>query len=165
MKGFLQIKPILEKYPAFLLSIPLSFLIHKANYYYNLLVWKYIIIDIVLYITIPIALFIIIGKLWRSYVKTGTTLCILLIILYFFQPFYDELKTIRALSFFTKYSVILPVLLTCIILLIIYIHRSKKNFRQFYYISNLLFLLLLIGGCFQYIYLSIKNPVFKYDQV
>lgn len=164
MKGNLSIRYFLENYPLFLLSIPFSFLIHKENYYYRLLVWEYIIADILIYLSVPIIAFAIIGRWWRSYTKAGTFACISLIVFYFFQPFYDEIKTIKALSFFTKYSVILPILLIGFIILIIYIHRSKKSFRTFYYISNLLFLLLLTGGIIQYIYLCTKNPLSSYDQ-
>ena len=164
MAGSNPIKYLLQKYPLFLLTIPFVFLVHTANQYFKLLHFEYIVTDIFIYLSIPFILYFLIGRLWRSYPKSGVLLFLLLLIFYFFHLLYDWLVDITFLSFMARYSVLLPLLMVAIVLLVIFLHRTKTGFSTFYYRANVILLLLLAGGIIQYCYLSLDNTLIKHDQ-
>lgn len=164
MAGSNPIKYLLQKYPLFLLTIPFVFLVHTANQYFKLLHFEYIVTDIFIYLSIPVILYFLIGKLWRSYPKTGVLLFFLLLIFYFFHLLYDWLANIPFLSFIARYVVLLPLFMAAIVFLVVYLNRNKTGFSTFYYRANIILLLLLVGGIIQYSYLSLDNTLTKHDQ-
>ena len=164
MAGSNPIKYLLQKYPLFILTIPFVFLVHTANQYFKLLQFKYIITDIFIYLTIPVILYFLIGKLWRSYPKAGVLFFFLLLIFYFFHVLHDWLVDIPFLSFMARYAVLLPLIVAGIVFLVIYLKRNKTGFSTFYYRANIILILLLAGGIIQYGYLSLDNTLTNYDQ-
>jgi len=164
MAGSNPIKYLLQKYPLFLLTIPFVFLVHTANQYFKLLHFEYIITDIFIYLAIPVILYFLIGKLWRSYRKAGVLLFFLLLIFYFFHLLYDWLVGTPFLSFMARYMVLLPLVMAGIVFLVAYLNRKKTSFSTFYYRANIILLLLLAGGILQYVYLSLDNTLIKHDQ-
>lgn len=157
-------RSILQKHPIFLLTIPFVFLIHSINQYFSLLHWEYIRTGLLVYISVPLVIYFLLGYLWRSHAKAGVLMFFLLVIFYFFHLLFDWLRSITILSFLARYIVLLPLLLTGIIALIIYLQKSKSQFSSFYYRSNLVFLFLLAGGMIQYILLTFQSTATRLDQ-
>jgi hypothetical protein len=158
-----NIKLALERFPLFLITLPFVFLINTANHYYHLLHWNFIIGDVILYLTIPIILYLLLARLWRSYAAAGVFMFFSLLIFYFFHLFYDWMKTIYFLPILSKYSVLLPVFLAGLILLFLYLRKKKRSFISFYYMTNLLCILLLMAGIIQYGILSMDDTAKKND--
>ncbi|HTD92278.1 MAG TPA: hypothetical protein VK644_00630 [Chitinophagaceae bacterium] len=154
----------LRRYPLFLLTIPFVFLVHTANQYFGLLHWKYIVTDLLLYLTVPILIYFLLAMAWRSYRKSGIVLFVSLVIFYFFHVLYDGLKISASFSFLGRYSIWVPLIAGGMIVLIIYLFRSRKSFDRFYFVANTLFLLLLAGGLVQYAQLSLTGGLHKQDQ-
>jgi hypothetical protein len=164
MGKFSFLRSSLRRYPLFLLTIPLVFLVHIANQYFGLLHWRYIITDLLLYIAVPIIIYFLLALVWRSYQKAGIALFVSLIIFYFFHVLYDGLKTSASLSFFGRYSIWLSLIAGGMIVLVVYLVRSRRSFHRFYFLANTLFLLLLAGGLVQYALLSLTGGLHKQDQ-
>jgi hypothetical protein len=157
-------KHLLKQYPFFLLTIAFVFLINIANHYFELLHWEYIVIDLLLYLLIPLVLYFLLGKLWGSFAKAGLLMGAAMIIFYFFYLFHDWINSVFVLSLLGKYIILLPLLLLGVIFFTIYLYKKKSNFHSFYYTTNLIFFLLLAGGIIQYALLHIRNAAEKNDQ-
>jgi hypothetical protein len=87
-------KHLLKQYPFFLLTIAFVFLINIANHYFELLHWEYIVIDLLLYLLIPLVLYFLLGKLWGSFAKAGLLMGAAMIIFYFFYLFHDWINSV-----------------------------------------------------------------------
>jgi len=158
------IKSLLQKYPLFLLTLPLIFLIQTANHYFRLLHWEYIITDTLIYLLIPFLLYFLLGKLSGSYPKSGVFLFVLVYIFYYFHVLYEWLTELPVLAFMAHYIVLLPLILAGIILLLVYLKKKKSNFQSFYYKANIILIVLLVAGIIQYIFLSLTDTLKKHDQ-
>lgn len=155
-----DMKKILENYPVFLLTIPGIFLVHMANYYFQLLEWDLVTYDIILYILVPIIFYLLFFKNQRLRQKTGVLLLFFLAVFYFFHVVHEWLKKIPVLS---SYSVLLPVLAIGTILLVIYVWKARAPFPKLYYRANLLALLLFAGGMVENIYLRLFTDISQHD--
>lgn len=138
-------RKILSQYPLFLLTIPGTYLVHVANYYYKLLDWKPVIGEILLYIAIPLVTYVALARFPKLWQKASVFIFFFLVVFYFFHVWHEWLNI--------SYSIHLPLLGIAAILVIIYIIKSKAPFPRFYYAGNLVFCLLLIGGAAEQIYL------------
>jgi hypothetical protein len=156
-------KRILEKYPVFLLTIPGAFLVHMANYYFQLLEWKLITWEVILYILIPILFYLLFFRNDRIRQKAGVLLLFFLVVFYFFHVVHDWLKKMPVFPVLSSYSVLLPVLAIAVLVLIIYVVKARAPFPRVHYIANLLFLLLFTGGIIEHIYLRLFADSSQHD--
>ena len=159
-----MIKSFLQKYPLFLLTIPLVFLINALNHYYKLLHLEYIIIKVILYLVIPVLLYILLSLTWKHHKKAGIVMFFLLLIFYFFSLLYDWLKSFQAPGIIASYKSLLLLLTAGLIALVLYLRKKQGNFNTFYYTANLIFIFLLLGGIIQYVILGATNAGLKNDQ-
>jgi hypothetical protein len=149
-------RKILSQYPLFLLTIPGTYLVHVANYYYRLLDWKPVIGEILLYVAIPLIIYAVLARFPRLWQKAGVFIFFFLVVFYFFHVWHEWLNI--------SYSIHLPLLGIAAVLLIIYLFKRKASFGRFYYIGNLVFCLLLIGGIAEHIYLRLATDGSQHDQ-
>ncbi len=159
-----MIKSTLQKYPLFLLTIPFVFLINALNHYYHLLHWEYITTKVIFYLATPVLVYILLALTWKQHKKAGIVMFFLLLIFYFFSLLYDWLKSIQAPGFIASYKSLLLLMVTGLILLLLYLRKKQSSFNTFYYIANLIFIFLLLGGAIQYIILGITNAGLRNDQ-
>ena len=154
-----NIRTFLSMYPYFLVTIPGTFILHMDNYYHLLLEWKLVIYDLIICIAVPIVIYFLFRRSDKYRRKTGALLFWAMVVFYFFHVLHDGLRSIPALSFLSSYSVLLPVLAIAGILLIRYVRKPKREFKQLYYIGNLIFGLLLLGGIGERIYLNATTDI------
>jgi len=147
-----RINQILKEYPFFLISLPLVFYLNTANHYYGLLNWKLLWIELLIYFSVPIAVYLLLAWILKSKTRAGAIMFYLLLIFYFFHLLHQWLKEMPALNFLSSYSVLLPVILIITVIYLIYVFREKGKFSRLYYLGNLFFILLLIAGVVQYAY-------------
>ena len=159
-----RLKQILSQYPIFLVTLPLVFYVNTANYYFRLLNWNLLWVDMVIYFLAPIILYFLLALTLKSKWWAGALLLYFLLIFYFFHVLHQWLKDMPALSFLSSYSVILPVLLLVSIIYCIYIFKRKNGFPKLYYLGNLLFILLLAAGAIQYVYKAYTHAERAYFQ-
>lgn len=145
----------LSRYPLFLLTIPGTYLVHVANYYFRLFSWRPVIGELVLYIIIPVSIYATFTRSPKRREKAGVLLFAFLVVLYFFHLWHDWLKL--------PYSIDLPLLAIGAIALVIYVKRRKKSFAGFYYAGNIIFGLLFVGGIGENIYLRITTDGSEHD--
>lgn len=159
-----RFRDILSRYPLFLLTIPFTYLVHVANYYFLLLDWKLVIWEVIAYIITPIAVYFIFVRHKRLQQKIGVLLFYLLVIFYFFHVLHEWLKKTPPIAALSSYSILLPIIGLSILLLIYFIVKRKGSFGNMYYAGNLVFLLLLLGGMGEHIYLRATTNASQHDQ-
>src|SRR6185503_16160950 len=159
-----RINQILKEYPLFLISIPLVFYLNTVNYYYGLLNWNLLWIDLLIYFFAPILIYFLLAWILKSKWRAGAILFYSLMIFYFFHVLHQWLKDMPALSFLSSYSIMLHVLLIVTLLFLIYVFRQKTRFSRLHYLGNLSFILLLIAGIIQYAYKASTHAERSYFQ-
>jgi hypothetical protein len=148
-------RKILSQYPLFLLTIPGTYLVHVANYYYLLLDWKPVIGEMLLYIVLPVIVYAAFLRSPRLKQKVGVLLFFFLVVFYFFHVWFEWTNL--------SYTIQLSALAIAAVILVVYIIRSKPPYGRFYYAGNLIFLLLLVGGIAEQVYLRLATDVSQHD--
>lgn len=124
--------------------LPIFFIIHNYYDFKGLLDFSKLKLSIFLWILVPIVLFIIFLRLFKSASK-ASFMSTLLLFLYFFSPaLMYAVKEISFISFFGKYSVALPLIAFISISLFIYLHKTKKEYNRLHiYLTSTLALLVM----------------------
>jgi hypothetical protein len=127
--------------------LPAFFFIHVLNENFNPVLIKDAARLIVFYSVISLLITGIAWLLFRDLLKAALFAFCCLAIDFFFGPLQDLLQKKMPGSFFVRYSFILPFLFVLLLLLIIYLKRSRHSFLQTTrYLNLLLLLLLLLDG-------------------
>ena len=132
----------LRSIPYFLITIPLFFLLYNHNYYFGLLEWPLLGSEFFFYLTLPVCAFVILNVFIKPIDKTEIIIAVLTILFYFFQPIQDFLKS-TPFPVLGRYFVLLPILLSAVIMLVLYVTLSKTSFGRSVQFINVLFLLLI----------------------
>lgn len=148
-------RKFLSQYPLFLLTIPGTYLVHVANYYFRLFSWRPVIGELLLYIAIPIIIYAAFARSSKLRQKTGVLIFCFLVVFYFFHVWHEWLKL--------PYSIQLPLLGVGAIALVILVAKRKKPLTGFYYAGNIIFGLLFIGGTAEQIYLQVATDGSQHD--
>jgi len=156
-------KKNLLQIPLFLICIPLVFLINNAHYYYRLLDWSQFIVPLIIYLLIPIPIYFILARIFRSKDKAAVFTGFLLLIFYFFSALHQWLRE-SPFVWLSRYSILLSLLLVLLILLFLYLKKSNRSFHTFIYRTNLIFLLLCTAGFIQLGYKYFTKAELQNDQ-
>jgi hypothetical protein len=159
-----RFRQILSRYPVFFLTIPFTYLVHVANYYFLLLNWKLVIWEVLAYIVIPIAIYFIFARHKRLQQKIGILLYFFLVVFYFFHVLHDWLKQAPAIAALSAYTILIPALALTTLLIVYFLVKRKGSFHGIYYGGNLVFVLLLLGGIVEHIYLRFTTDGSQHDQ-
>lgn len=135
---------IVRSWPLYVLLLPVFFVLH--GYRENQTLVPAGAAMTVLYTYLAVAL-LLTGLIWlfnRQLNKAAFLAFCLLCIQFFFGAFHDFLRNIFPGSFLTKYTFLLPALLTGLILLFILVKRKRKPFSRSVFFLNVLFLVFII---------------------
>jgi hypothetical protein len=132
---------LLKKIPFFLLLLAIFFCLHGTVENYG-----YIDIDEVLMTGLAITacmtvLFLIILFFTRNYVFSSLFSFFISLWYLFFGAIHDWIKTISFLSFMRSYTVLLPLIIICTILVAIWLKRKKALHHKLFLYLNMLFLI------------------------
>jgi len=140
-----QIKSFFKTRPVFLVLLPLFFIYSGYNELFGFLTVKFILINL---------LFVLIGTLivsafayliFKNSKKTSVFTFFFCLLCLVFGYLHDSLKQFAGLSFLTKFTVLLPVIIFLFLLLIVYLRKRKAGFTELYLFLNLLFVILLLS--------------------
>jgi hypothetical protein len=149
-------RPGLQK-PFFLVLLPAFFFIHVLNENFNPVLIKDAVKLILFYSVISLFLTGIAWLYFRDLLKAALFAFSCLAVDFFFGPVQDLLQKSIPGSFFLRYSFILPFLFVLLILLIVYLKRSRLHFQRTTRYLNLLLLLLLFLDAGMLIANCLKN--------
>lgn len=123
------LKSILEKYPLFIITIFIFFLLHNNNFYFSLIDWALLAWDIVIYLLFSIIVYILLATVMRSWKKAGVLSFALLMIFYFFQSFHDFIKSTPFIALLGRYVIVLPLTALIIFILCVYLKKPKTSLQ------------------------------------
>lgn len=130
--------------PFFLFLLPLFFLLHTLLENFNPILVKDAFILFFIYSGVALLITALFWFLYRNLTKAALATCCIMAVNFFFGTIYDSLKKHFDHSFFIKFSFILPVILVLLILLVIYLKKSRRTFLQTAKYLNILLLLLIL---------------------
>jgi hypothetical protein len=133
----------LAKFPLFFITIPAFFFLNSHNYYFGLLDWSLIWDDLLVYVSVPMVLFVLFRFVLGSWLKAAILVAWLLILFYFFYPIHRLLRSLPYVSIVVQYKILLPLILVCFIAFVYYLKKRKAAFTRHHVFLNLLFLALL----------------------
>jgi len=136
-------KPYILQRSLFLLLLPVFFVWHGFTENYPVIPVKDSTFLLLFYIGIAILLLGVSWLIYRNFRKASLAAFFLLSIQFFFGGAHDFLKKIGGNSFITKYSLLIPAILIAVILVLIFLKRSKRKFSRTVYYLNLLFIILI----------------------
>lgn len=141
----------------FLLLLPLFFVLHGYSENYPLIKPKDAFALLFTYFLVFGALSVLIFFLVRSWKKTAVLVLLLMCFHFFFGNILNSVKFIFHDSFITKYVFVLPFSAILFISGIIYLRKSKREFKRLILYANILFLVLIAVDVFQLIIKTTKH--------
>lgn len=136
-------KSFLFKYPVFLYLLPFFFIFHgfAENFHYSLT--NEAIELLAIYLGVSLVFASLFWLFFRDFYKASLVSFYIMAFNFFFGSFHDFLKKYFPDTIFIKYTLLTGVSLLLLLLLIIYLKRTKKSFTNLAYFLNSLFLLLI----------------------
>ncbi len=135
---------IIRKWPVFLWLLPVFFVVHRLTEYFDHSLVDTAIWLILIYIGVASLLTALFWLFYKDLRKAGIVVFAIMAFNFFFGSVYDLFKKIQGDSLLTKYSFILPAAIILLILLILYVRKTKRTFTRTTIFLNSLFLLLLV---------------------
>jgi hypothetical protein len=130
--------------PFFLFGLPMFFILHALLENFNPVLVKDAIILLFIYVGASIFLVFMFWLLYQNLIKAALATFFIMACNFFFGSVYDFLKEQFGQSFLIKFSFILPAILIGVILLVIYLKKSKRSFLSTTKYLNILLLLLIL---------------------
>ena len=134
----------LQTKPFYLLLIPLFFLLHTIQENYDLINWRIALRLLGIYLVMIAATYGISYLFFRDYRKTAIITTLWICFFFFFSAFHELLKTYSPINIFGRYVFVLPFSIITLILLFIYLRKTKKRFERFSLLLNCLFVIYIL---------------------
>ncbi len=128
----------------YLFLLPLFFVIHVCAENAGLVPFRLAFLIFLEFAAVALALSLLFFSLLRDFPKASLAASFLLSFNLFFGSLHDWLKENFNNSFLAKYSVLISLIIISLIVLLILLKRSKKNFRQLSLFLNILFFLFIL---------------------
>ncbi len=138
LKNFLQTKPV------FLYLLPVFFVLHGFTDNFFLVPVKDALLLNTKYLAVSLLLSLLFWILYRNFYKANLVVFFIMAYNFFFGSVHDFLKSNFNNSFILKYSFIIPASAILLLILIIYIKKTKNAFTSTAKYLNVLLLLLIL---------------------
>ncbi len=134
----------LKKIPFFLFLVPLFFCLHGSVENYGYLNLGEVLMVGVIIIACITVLFLLILFFAKNYIFSSLIVFFISLWYLFFGAIHDWIKNISSLSFLRSYTIIVPVLIICTVIWIIFLKRKSPLHPKLVLYLNLLLLLYCI---------------------
>lgn len=150
-------RKFLEKYPVFLLLLPLFVVLHIEKENHGVIIYKFIYDDIIFLFLTPVVCYGIAWPLMRSVRKAAITTALLLMLFYFFGEMKEMVKWFFPGTIWQSYTLLFPLSIVLLIAGIIFVKRSKSKFFKAYLFLNTLLLLFIVADLASILFFDNKN--------
>lgn len=134
----------ITKYPLFLVLLPIFFILHGFSQYFPEIHLSTAGFLILKYILATIILLLICWPIFKDFIKTSLAVFSLLSINLFWGTLLDLIKANSGIPFISRYIFILPFTFAIIIVVFVYLKKTKAPLKKITLYLNLLFLILLL---------------------
>ena len=149
----------LKLYPIFIALIPLFFITHLAVEYWGSLNRSSLLLLYLIYAGSSVLLTYLLTLLIKTFWKSALMTVSLQILFFYFSSFHRFLKSIDVSGTFSRYSVLLPVVLILLLTYLIVTYRLKEKPKTFFLFLNSLFFLFILVDLFgMFEQMMKKNP-------
>jgi hypothetical protein len=138
-------KSFLQKYPLFLLLLPLFIVLHIEKDNHDLINYYFVYDEIIFLFAVPLVCYPLSFLITRNYRKAALITLLILIVYYFFGEIKDILKWYFPKTVWQSYTLLLPLALALLVAGIVFIRRSKRKFVRAFLFANVLLLLFIIA--------------------
>ena len=145
-------KRILRQTSLFIVLIPLFFVLHVTVANLSYISWGDALLAVVLYTLVFSIVYFLLRFIFRNGHKAGLLLFVFQIIFFFFSSFHSSLKTLTHNGLLSSYSFLLPSIALLIVLVIIWLRKSGKNFYTLNQFINSIALFLILSELFLLVY-------------
>jgi sulfatase-like protein len=139
-----KLKSFLRNSPAFLLLLPVFFVLHGVVENFGLVPSKDALFLLFYYLLLSAVLTTVFFAFYRNLSKAALSSLVVMAFHFFFGAMHDFLRRVAPHTVIVKYSFILPVAFFVFIALVISLKRAKTNFAKLLQYLNLLFLFLIL---------------------
>ena len=134
---------VLNKTALFLFLLPIFFVFHGNAENFGLITVRDSFLLLCVYLAAALVFYFFFYLLYKNFIKAGLLSFSLLFVYFFFGAIYDFLKQYNIPVY--RYSILLPLLLTIIIIFAIYLKKSKGDYyRVVFFLNILLFVYLVV---------------------
>lgn len=146
MKEFLQkLKTGLRENAFFLFLLPLFFIYSGYNELFGFLSAGFVLANLFFLLLAVAFIYLISILVFRNKTKASVFTFFVTLLFLVFGYLQDVIKSSALPSFINKYSFQLPAVFVILIILLIYVKKSRSNFRELFNFLNLLFIILLLS--------------------
>ena len=140
-----KIQQVCEKFPFFLFLLPAFYYLNVAVNVYSAGMKNMLLSQFAVHFFAAIAGALFFFFFWRNYRKAALLSFILLCFYFFYSSIVDLMKQVfGSAAFITRYTFLLPFLLLLLVFCTYRIHKSSKQFKQFFLFLNLLLFVLCL---------------------
>ena len=137
-------KAIIQKRPIYLFLLSIFFVFHGYTENYDFIPVKDVLLLCLLYLGSSVLLALVFWFLYKNSSKAAFIAFTLMSAYFFFGYIYDNLYSISPNGIFSKYSVILVLLLGVILFFFIYLFRHRGSLYKLTYVLNIFLICLLV---------------------
>ncbi|HEY6503004.1 MAG TPA: hypothetical protein VIZ28_03430 [Chitinophagaceae bacterium] len=137
-------KKIVTRYPLFLLLLPVFFVLHGFMENYDFVPVKDAALLILLYYLTSLILLLLFRFFYKNWLKAALMTFITMAFHFFFGSIQDAIRNYFPGSLISKYAFLLPASFCLLLLLFIFLKKTKKPLQKTASYLNLLFLLLIV---------------------
>lgn len=135
---------LFKKYPLFIYSLCLFFVLHGFTENYDTILLKDAFILLLKYFAFAIFAIFLFWLFYKNFTKASLIVFLILCFNFFFGTVVDFLNTHFGNFFLTKYTFILPATAITFIIVIIYIKKTNRHLKNISHYLNWLFLILIL---------------------
>lgn len=154
----LKINSLLQQKSYFLFLLPVFFILHEYNQLFGYIKPEIAIISFAIVTVTTLIIAFLFGLIFKLRRKSSILAFLFTLLILTYGSLHDFLKGNSPYILISRHSFLLPFLLLCIIIFLIYIKRSTNTFKRAYLFLNTLLLLLLITEVGVFVYKSLNNP-------
>lgn len=156
----------LRRIPFFVFLLPIFFVLHGVLENFGFISFKDASVLLLTYIGLTLVIGSIFWLLLWDLQNAAIITIACMAFFFFYEAFMQLIKKLFPYSFFTSYTFLLIIALLAIVVLFIYLRKSKKNFPRLYLFLNvalILYLLIDTGWLFLKLFYPPANPLSVYS--
>ena len=160
-------KRILERYPFFLFLLPLFVIIHFEKEFNVVIKHEFIYDRIIILFAVPILGFLFFYIFFRSVLKSSLMTFGFLLVFYYTGDLRNWLTQILPDSIWQRYTLILPVLFSILVMLFFWLKKNKSSLQRHCFYINIAFLLFILSDAVQLFltHRQYKNKIYPVTEI
>ena len=140
-------EPIKQQRPYFLILLPIFFVLHGCLENFGFISFKDSLTLTASYLIMSLLIYLFSFLFFKNRTRAALIATLWMAVFFFFGALHDFLRENSSVKFFSRYSILLPVVLLFLVWLFIFLKKTPKRFSRFtIFLNTLLVIYIVIDG-------------------